>query len=87
VTGIYDMGTSGEPMLRIFCKINSPVFTILSYNVSRTSRNILCADERPVLGYDVMILSLLHVSTSHDAMISSIQLLLAKLERARILLV
>ena len=28
------IGTSGESMLRIFCKIISPVFTILSYYVS-----------------------------------------------------
>ena len=37
------------------------------------------------VGYDIMILSdLLHFSTSHDALISSIQMLLAKLESARI---
>ena len=61
------MGTS---LLRIFCKIISLLLSILSY---------LCADERPVLGYDVMILSnLLPFSTPHDALIRSIQLLLAK---------
>ena len=48
-------------------------------------RNILRADENPVLGYDIMILSdLLHFSTSHDALISSVQMLLAKLESARV---
>ena len=38
-----------------------------------------------MLGYDIMILSdLLHFSTSHDDLISSIQMLLAKLESARV---
>jgi len=47
--------------------------------------NILCKDEKAVLGYDIVILSdLLHFSTSHDALISSVQMLLAKLESARI---
>ena len=37
------------------------------------------------MGYDIMILSdLLHFSTSHDALISSIQMLLAKSENAKI---
>ena len=78
------IGTSEELMLHNFCKIISPAFTILSYYISHPVVRIyiLSEDERPVLGYDVMILSdLLHFSTSHDALISSIQLLLAKLEK------
>ena len=34
LSSIIYMGTSREPMLRIFCKIISPVFNILSYYVS-----------------------------------------------------
>ena len=72
-------------MLRIFCKIISLSLLLIILLRSLSPRNILCADERPVLGYDIMILSdLLHFSTSHDALISSIQTLLAKLESARI---
>lgn len=71
-------------MLRIFCKIVS-IFTIILLHPHISRRNILCADGISVLGYDIMILSdLLHFSTSHDALISSIQMLLAKLESARI---
>ena len=51
-------------------------FILLSFP---SRRNILSTDERPVLGYDVTILSdLLHFSSSHDALISSVQMLLRK---------
>ena len=77
------MDTSGEPMLHICCKFLFFYFTISSHSLSH--RNILRKDEKSILGYDIMILSdLLHFSTSHDALISSVQMLLAKLESARI---
>ena len=72
-------------MLPIFCKI---VFlSLLAIILTPSRRNILGADEKPLtlLGYDIMILSdLLHFFTSHDALISSIQMLLAKQESSRI---
>ena len=70
---------------RCFASFVRLFLCLYHYFIRSPRRNILCADERPVLGYDIMILSdLLHFSTSHDALISSIQMLLAKLESARI---
>ena len=74
-------------MFRIFCKFFFFRFNIFCFTNVRYpyKRNLLIAPEKPVLGYDIMILSdLLHFSTSHDALISSIQMLLAKSESARI---
>ena len=74
----------GNRCFASFVRNTSAFITIILLR-SLSRRNILCADERPMLGYDIMILSdLLHFSTSHDALISSIQMLLAKLESARI---
>ena len=70
---------------RCFASLVRLFFCHYYYLTTLSCRNILRADEKPVLGYDIMILSdLLHFSTSHDELISSIQMLLAKLESARI---
>jgi hypothetical protein len=82
------MDTSGEPILRIFCTFcssSSVNFFATSHVPYLPFRNLLDVNEKQVLGYDIMILSdLLHFSASHDALISSVQMLLAKLESARI---
>jgi hypothetical protein len=83
------MGTSGEPMPLIFLVrlfLLSLIFYLTAFSLV-PRRNILSADERPVLGYDVMILlarDLLRFFTSHDGLITTIQMPLAKLESARI---
>ena len=81
----YEWGTDPSNLLYVLFKFLCQFLCYISCSVPFPLRNLLDINEKQVLGYDIMILSdLLHFSASHDALISSVQMLLAKLESARI---